>query len=104
VWQRPGSPIANPYVVSNPVTGSLFVGRAGILNRIGEVWSAKAHPDSIILYGHRRMGKSSLLRNLDQAARPNSVIVYVDLAGETSFVESTADLLLGLATKLHAAQ
>ena len=101
VWQHPLVAIKNPYVAGNPVTGALFVGRASILNRISGVWSAKSHPDSIILYGHRRMGKSSLLRNLDQA-EPDSAIVYVDLAGETSFVDSTADLLWGLANKLHS--
>jgi hypothetical protein len=103
VWQRPQSQLDNPYVVGNPVYPPLFVGRADILNRITEVWSAKPHPDSIIVYGHRRMGKSSILRNLDQVAPRDSVIVYVDLAGETSLVESTADLLLGLAIKLQAA-
>ena len=60
-------------------------------------------PDSIIVYGHRRMGKSSILRNLDQAAPPGSVIAYVDMQGETAFVESTADLLLGVADRIHAA-
>jgi len=103
VWQKPAAPFDNPYVVGNPVRPPLFVGRSDVFNRIGEAWSAKATPDSIILYGHRRMGKSSILRNLDQAAPPGSLIVYADMAGETSFVASTADLLLGLADKLYAA-
>ncbi len=103
VWQRPVTPFDNPYVAGAPVYPPLLVGRKDVFNRIGEVWSAKANPDSIILYGHRRMGKSSILRNLDQAAPPGSVIVYADMAGETSFVESTADLLLGLADRIHAA-
>ena len=50
------------------------------------------------------MGKSSILRNLEQAAPPpGSLMVYADLAGETSFVASTADLLLVLADRVHAA-
>lgn len=103
LWQRPVKPLDNPYVVGNPVSPPLFTGRTGVFNRIGEVWSAKAVPDSIIVYGHRRMGKSSILRNLDQAAPPGSVIAYVDMQGETAFVESTADLLLGVADRIHAA-
>lgn len=103
VWQRPLTAFDNPYVAGNPVAPPLFVGRADIFNRIGEVWSAKRVPDSIILYGHRRMGKSSILRNLNQAAPPESVVVYADMAGETSFVESTPDLLLGLADKICTA-
>jgi len=103
VWQRPLTAFDNPYVVGNPVAPPLFVGRTDIFNRVGEVWSAKSVPDSIILYGHRRMGKSSILRNLNQALQTESVIVYADMAGETSFVESTPDLLLGLADKIYTA-
>lgn len=101
-WQRPAKPFDNPYVVGNPVVPPLFVGRTEIFNRIGEVWSAKETPDSIIVFGHRRMGKSSILRNLEQAAPAGSVVVYADMAGETSFVASTADLLLGLADRVYA--
>ena len=103
VWQHPLTPFDNPYIAGDPVYYPLFAGRTDIFNRIGEVWSVKENPDSIIVYGHRRMGKSSILRNLEQAAPPGSVIVYADIAGETSFVESTADLLLGLADRMVAA-
>ncbi|MCP4427672.1 MAG: ATP-binding protein, partial [Chloroflexi bacterium] len=101
IWQRPATPIDNPYIVGNPVSPPLFVGRNDIFNRISDVWTAKDNPDSVILYGHRRMGKSSILRNLDQAAPSGSLIVYADLGGETSFVESSADLLLALASKIY---
>ena len=102
-WQRPARPFDNPYIVGDPVYPPLLVGRKDVFDRIDEVWSAKTNPDSIIIYGHRRMGKSSILRNLDQVAPQGSVVVYADMAGETSFVESTADLLLGLADKIHMA-
>lgn len=103
VWTRPAAQLDNPYIVGNPVDPPLFVGRKDIFDRISEVWSAKETPDSIILFGHRRMGKSSILRNLAQVAPAGSLIVYADMAGETSFVASTADLLLGLADRIHAA-
>jgi AAA+ ATPase superfamily predicted ATPase len=102
-WQRPAMPLDNPYIVGNPVYPPLLVGRKDVFDRIGEVWSAKQNPDSIILYGHRRMGKSSILRNLDQVAPHGSVVVYADMAGETSFIASTANLLLGLADRIHTA-
>ena len=101
VWQRPARPFDNPYIVGDPVYPPLLVGRKDLFDRIGEVWTAKKNPDSIILYGHRRMGKSSILRNLDQVAPRGSLVVYADMAGETSFVESTADLLLGLADRIY---
>ncbi|HID54791.1 MAG TPA: hypothetical protein EYP41_22485 [Anaerolineae bacterium] len=101
IWQRPPEPFANPYIAGDPVNPPLFVGRSDIFNQVDKVWRAKANPDSIILYGHRRMGKSSILRNLDQVAAPHSLIVYADLAGETSFAASTGDLFLGLADKIY---
>jgi hypothetical protein len=102
-WQRPDRPFDNPYIVGDPVYPPLLVGRKDVFDRIGEVWTAKRNPDSIILYGHRRMGKSSILRNLDQVAPQGSLVVYADMAGETSFIESTSDLLLGLADRIYYA-
>jgi hypothetical protein len=102
-WERPAMPFDNPFIVGDPVYPPLLVGRKDVFDRIGEVWSAKKNPDSIIIYGHRRMGKSSILRNLDQVAPQGSVVVYADMAGETSFVESTADLLLGMADRVYTA-
>jgi hypothetical protein len=102
-WQRPDRPFDNPYIVGDPVYPPLLVGRKDVFDRIGEVWTAKKNPDSIILYGHRRMGKSTILRNLDQVAPQGSIVVYSDMGGETSFVESTGDLLLGLADRIYYA-
>ncbi|UCC62129.1 MAG: ATP-binding protein, partial [Anaerolineae bacterium] len=102
-WQRPARPFDNPYIVGDPVYPPLLVGRKDVFDRISEVWSAKKNPDSIILYGHRRMGKSSILRNLDQVAPQGSAVAYADMAGETSFVASTADLLLELADRIYTA-
>ncbi len=103
VWQRPVKPFDNPYIAGDPVYPPLLVGRADIFNRIGEIWGAKENPDSIILYGHRRMGKSSILRNLAQASPEKTIIAYADMQGETSFVASTEDFLLGLADRLYSA-
>ena len=103
VWQRPVKPFDNPYIAGDPVYPPLLVGRTDIFNRIGEIWGAKENPDSIILYGHRRMGKSSILRNLAQAAPEKTIIAYADMQGETSFVASTEDFLLGLADRLYYA-
>jgi hypothetical protein len=103
IWQRPRTPIVNPFKAGEPVYPPLFVGRKDVFDRIGEVWLSKQNPDSIILYGHRRMGKTSIMRNLDQYAPPGSVLVYLDMKGATSFVQTTADLLLGIADAIHGA-
>jgi len=97
-WSRPAEPFPNPYKTGDPVAPPLFVGRQDIFSRIQGVWSSgKATPDSVILYGHRRMGKSSILRNLKAFAPPGSLLVYADLKGETAFAEGTQHLLRGLA-------
>ncbi|WP_353570142.1 ATP-binding protein [Candidatus Albibeggiatoa sp. nov. BB20] len=56
-------PIENPYVAGNPVTGKLFVGRDDIFRELESLWMSK-NPASVVLYGHRRMGKTSILHNL----------------------------------------
>jgi hypothetical protein len=97
-WSRPAEPFPNPYKTGDPVAPPLFVGRQDIFSRIQGVWSSgKTTPDSVILYGHRRMGKSSILRNLKAYAPPGSLLIYADLKGETAFAEGTQHLLRGLA-------
>ncbi|MCD4738308.1 MAG: AAA family ATPase, partial [Anaerolineae bacterium] len=97
LWSRPAVPFPNPYQTGDPVVQPLFVGRGDIFSRIREIWVSKAAPDSIILYGHRRMGKSSILRNLGEIAPAGSLLVREDLKGETAFAEGLHSLLLGLA-------
>ena len=58
----------NPYVAGNPVIGELFVGREDIFRRLEELWAGSEQKPSIVLYGHRRMGKSSILHNLGARA------------------------------------
>jgi hypothetical protein len=103
IWRRPLTPFPNPYIAGNPVSPPLFIGRQDVLSRIDEIWAAKSNPDSIILFGHRRMGKTSILRNLREVAPANSVVIYADMAGETSFVRSTSDLLMALADRVYGA-
>ena len=53
-------PIENPYIAGNPVTGDLFVGRKDIFRRLEELWRKSGQCESVVIYGHRRMGKSSI--------------------------------------------
>jgi hypothetical protein len=56
-------PVTNPYVVGDPVQGNLFVGREDVLRQLEELWVIGHHLQSVVLYGHRRMGKTSILLN-----------------------------------------
>jgi hypothetical protein len=55
----------NPYVAGNPVGGTrAFVGRAEILDKVEEVLR-RPQDSAIVLYGQRRIGKTSLLQHLE---------------------------------------
>ncbi len=71
----------NPYVVGNPVGGSpAFVGRADVLREVLRVLR-RPQDNAVVLYGQRRIGKTSILQHLEAglpeegAYRP----VYFDL-------------------------
>ena len=62
-------PVHNPYVAGDPVEGSLFVGRTDIIKQLEELWLMSNQLQSVVLYGHRRMGKTSILKNLSSYLR-----------------------------------
>ena len=54
----------NPYVAGNPVGDSpAFVGRADVLRQVLRVLR-RAQDNAIVLYGQRRIGKTSILQHL----------------------------------------
>ena len=74
-------PLDNPYVVGNPIQPSnmkVFLGRFDIANSIiNEVRKGSQKP-SILLYGRRRMGKTSALLNISNLVRdPSFIHVYI---------------------------
>jgi hypothetical protein len=92
-------PVANPYVVGNPVTGQLFVGRDDIMRRFEELWNAPGQLPSIVLYGHRRMGKTSILRNLPDRFGHDQIIDFN--MQRVGYVESTGELFYNLALAIY---
>ncbi|MGD9099493.1 MAG: ATP-binding protein, partial [Anaerolineae bacterium] len=96
-------PVANPYVAGNPVTGDLFVGREDILRRLEELWATVGQRPSVVLYGHRRMGKSSILHNLGARFGAHTVVVDFNMQ-RVGLVGSTGELLYNLALALYDAQ
>ncbi|MCP4660043.1 MAG: ATP-binding protein, partial [bacterium] len=95
-------PILNPYEGYSglPVTGTTFVGRRGAMGQIETCWSTGDLLPAIILYGHRRMGKTSILRNLEHAAGPGTLLVYLDMQ-DAGWIDHTGQLLLDLAEAVH---
>ena len=82
------------------LAGGLFRGREDIFRQIEDVVLAK-QPQTLLLYGGRRAGKTSTLNYLPRWITPDVVPLKVDLQGVV-----TAQTLAGLAVQLatHAAR
>jgi hypothetical protein len=96
-------PAPNPYEGYSglPVTGHTFIGRRDILMQIETHWTGGDRLPPLILYGHRRMGKSSILRNLGHAMGTDTVLAYLDLQ-DAGWVDHTGQLLLDFAQAIHS--
>ncbi|MCX5960866.1 MAG: ATP-binding protein, partial [Cyanobacteria bacterium] len=94
-------PVANPYVAGNPVTGRLFVGRDDILRELEELWLSRGQVDSVVLFGHRRMGKSSILKNLPARLDPTYNRVVQFNLQQIGRVRNTGELLHALALEMR---
>ena len=94
-------PVANPYVAGNPVTGQLFVGRDDILRELEELWLSRGQVDSVVLFGHRRMGKSSILKNLPARLDPTYNRVVQFNLQQIGRVRNTGELLHALALEMR---
>jgi hypothetical protein len=71
--------IDNPYVVGKPLTPaseSLYMGRNDVFRWIEENLIGKTQPNTLILYGQRRMGKTSTLYQLVGGKRGKTIREY----------------------------
>ncbi|MDM8547411.1 AAA family ATPase [Candidatus Venteria ishoeyi] len=89
--------IYNPYVVGVPLTTKqeIFIGRDDIMHRIEHVLLARQAPP-ILLYGQRRMGKTSLLNNLRRLLSSHFCFVYVDFQSPRLLTNQAEQILSGL--------
>jgi hypothetical protein len=93
--------IQNPYIVGAALTRrqELFVGRADISIRIEELMRAQDYPP-LLLYGQRRMGKTSLLYQL-RWLLPNHILpLVVDLQGPVTQTTDHPGFLYAIAKKM----
>ncbi|MCI0393562.1 MAG: ATP-binding protein [Chloroflexi bacterium] len=93
--------IDNPYIIGVPLSEqqALFVGRTDISGRIEQLLLDRRRPP-ILLYGQRRMGKTSLLNNLSRLLPSTIVPLFVDLQGPASRAAGHAGFLYNLARGL----
>lgn len=70
---------SNPYIVGNPVTGESFFGREELLQQAENTFRTPGLP-AVVIYGQRRIGKTSILRELQRRLKASgSPVVYLDL-------------------------
>jgi hypothetical protein len=99
-------PVENPFMegASGRPVRKTFVGRSGVLERLERWWASP--PDIplpvLILYGHRRMGKSSILLRLQEKRPPNILIASTDMQ-DLIAADHTGQLLQKFAGAIHAA-
>ena len=94
-------PIVNPYIIGSPVFGSHFIGREDILRQLEELWFINTNPQSVILYGNRRMGKTSILRNASTKVNSQVKVAYVNLLSVGSAPNGITDILMAICDALE---
>jgi len=92
--------IDNPYIVGVPLTDQqdIFVGRTDIVARIEQLLLDRRRPP-LLLYGQRRMGKTSLLRNLGRLLPQTIIPMFVD-GQRIALAEDNSDLLYNMAREM----
>jgi hypothetical protein len=93
--------ISNPYVpgLVLELRDPLFVGRQDLAQQLGEALLRNRRP-TFFLSGERRMGKSSVLKQLPDLLGSQYLPIFYDLQ-TTGIASSTAALLAALAEKIY---
>jgi hypothetical protein len=93
--------IDSPYVIGIPLTEQqeIFVGRTNISSRIEKLLIDQRRPP-LLLYGQRRMGKTSLLNNLSRLLPSTIVPLFVDLQGPASHANDYTGFFYNIARSM----
>lgn len=98
-------PILNPFVAGNPLMvrdHNLFKGRKDIIVAIEENIINPAQRPALLLYGRRRIGKTSTLLNLPRLLSSKFVPVFIDCQ-DAKWREGNATFCYHLAASIHEA-
>lgn len=84
----------NPFRVGEQVTGAFFTDRA---DEVARVRRAMLDPSRLLVYGPRRVGKSSIIAVAAEGARRSgALVVRADLSTVTAYLDITSRLLRSL--------
>ncbi len=90
------TPADNPFLIGEHVSGYHFADRE---DEVARIRRAMLSASSLLVYGPRRMGKSSTINNAADSARnsrPKPIVVSVDVATATNLYDVSARLLRSL--------
>ncbi|MEM9092539.1 MAG: ATP-binding protein, partial [Cyanobacteria bacterium P01_F01_bin.53] len=93
-------PLRNPYIIGDPVLGNSFAGRDDIMRQLEELWITGETLQSIVLYGHRRMGKTSILRNAANCLGSQTQVIYINLQRLGDVENGVGEVLLALSDEI----
>ncbi|MEH2307123.1 AAA family ATPase [Nostoc sp.] len=93
-------PVVNPYVVGDPIEGHLFVGREDIIRQLEELWVMGYQLQSVVLYGHRRMGKTSILLNAANCLGSQIQLAYVNLLRLGDSPQGVGEVLMAICDEI----
>ncbi|MEH2155222.1 AAA family ATPase [Nostoc sp.] len=94
--------IDSPYIIGVPLIREqeIFTGRDDIGLRIEQLLRDRRRPP-LLLYGQRRMGKTSLLNNIGKLLPSNIIPMFVDLQGAPSSASDHAGFLYNMAREME---
>ncbi len=75
--------MTSPYVFTVPVQGSQLIGRDDLFRRIEVLWSRPGQRNSLLIHGHRRMGKTSIAQALQSRCNfgDDTRLCYLSMEG-----------------------
>ncbi len=93
--------VASPYNFTIPVEGLALVGRTDVFERIESHWSGPGARDSLLIHGHRRMGKTSVAQAIVERCHLGDDTRRIYRSMETVQLRHEGDLLYALASALQ---
>jgi hypothetical protein len=89
--------IDSPYIIGVPLTEKqeIFIGRTDVSSYIEQLLRDRRQPP-LLLYGQRRVGKTSLLNNLGRLLPSTIVPMFVDLQGPATRAQDEAGFLYNM--------
>ncbi|WP_445631381.1 ATP-binding protein [Nostoc sp. DSM 114167] len=95
--------VANPYIVGDPVQGNLFIGREDVIKQLQELWVLGYQLQSVVIYGHRRMGKTSILLNATNRLGSGIKLAYVNLLRLGDSPQGVGEVLMAISDEISQA-